>query len=376
MFDHRDFDSHEKVMMVEDEDSGLRAIIAVHSTALGAAAGGCRLWSYDSSAAALSDALRLSRGMSFKNAMANLPMGGGKGVILGPVAADRRVAVMQAFGRAVNSLNGQYITAEDVGVGVSDMEIVATQTKFVSGLSAAAGKSGGDPSPYTARGVRVGIEAAVRAKLNRPEVAGLKVAVQGLGHVGMYLCEELYNLGANLVVADINPARVAEAQGRFGALGVGVDDILTEDVDVVAPCALGGTISEYAARYIRAGIVAGAANNQLATPEAGRILAERGILYAPDYVINAGGIIMVNGEITGNNDRAVVTAAVDAIGPRLDEIFARAKSENVITNEVADAMAKAKLRAAKDVKARTVAAAPAPFTGRGDREAVGGAVAH
>lgn len=347
MFDHPDFDGHEKVMMVEDEASGLRAIIAVHSTALGAAAGGCRLWSYDNSAAALSDALRLSRGMSFKNAMANLPMGGGKAVILGPVAADRRVAVMQAFGRAVNSLNGQYITAEDVGVGVADMEIVATQTKFVSGLSAAAGKSGGDPSPYTARGVRVGIEAAVRAKLNRPEVAGLKVAVQGLGHVGMYLCEELYNLGANLVVADINPARVAEAQSRFGALGVSVDDILTQDVDVVAPCALGGTISEYAARYIRAAIVAGAANNQLATPEAGRLLAERGILYAPDYVINAGGIIMVNGEISGNNDKAVVTAAVDAIGPRLDEIFARSKSENVITNEVADAMAKAKLRAAK-----------------------------
>jgi leucine dehydrogenase len=357
MFDHPDFDSHEKVMMVEDEASGLRAIIAVHSTALGAAAGGCRLWSYDNSAAALSDALRLSRGMSFKNAMANLPMGGGKAVILGPVAADRRVAVMQAFGRAVNGLNGQYITAEDVGVDVADMEIVATQTKFVSGLSAAAGKSGGDPSPYTARGVRVGIEAAVRAKLNRPEVAGLRVAIQGLGHVGMYLCEELYNLGATLVVADINPARVAEAQSRFGALGVGIDDILTEDVDVVAPCALGGTISEYAARYIRAGIVAGAANNQLATPEAGRLLAERGILYAPDYVINAGGIIMVNGEISGNNDKTVVTAAVDAIGPRLDEIFARAKRENIITNEVADAMAKAKLRAAKDAKARMIVAA-------------------
>lgn len=357
MFDHPDFDGHEKVMMVEDEASGLRAIIAVHSTALGAAAGGCRLWGYDSSAAALSDALRLSRGMSFKNAMANLPMGGGKAVILGPVAADNRVAVMQAFGRAVNSLNGQYITAEDVGVGVADMEIVATQTKFVSGLSAAAGKSGGDPSPYTARGVRVGIEAAVRAKLNRPEVAGLKVSVQGLGHVGMYLCEELYNLGANLVVADINPARVGEAQARFGASAVSVDDILTQDVDVVAPCALGGTISEYAARYIRAGIVAGAANNQLATPEAGRLLDERGILYAPDYVINAGGIIMVNGEISGNNDKAVVTAAVDAIGPRLDEIFARAKSENVITNEVADAMAKAKLRAAKENKARVTVAA-------------------
>lgn len=357
MFDHPDFDSHEKVLMVEDAQSGLKAIIAVHSTALGAAAGGCRLWAYDSGTAALSDALRLSRGMSFKNAMANLPMGGGKAVILGPVGADHRTKVMEAFGRAVNSLGGQYITAEDVGVGVADMEIIATQTKFVSGLSAAAGKSGGDPSPYTARGVRVGIESAVKAKMGRAELSGLKVAVQGLGHVGMYLCEELFNLGANLVVADINPARVSEAAARFGAVGVPVDDILTQDVDVVAPCALGGTISEYAARYIRGQIVAGAANNQLATPEAGRILAERGILYAPDYVINAGGIIMVNGEISGNNDTAVITAAVDAIGERLDAIFARAARDNVITNEVADVMAKDKLRAAAQAKARRTVAA-------------------
>jgi len=351
MFDHPDYDGHEKVLMVEDADSGLKAIIAVHSTALGVAAGGCRLWGYESGTAALSDALRLSRGMSYKNAMANLPMGGGKAVILGPVGPDHRTKVMQAFGRAVNSLNGQYITAEDVGVGVPDMEIIATQTKFVSGISAGAGKSGGDPSPYTARGVRVGIESAVRARLGRPELAGLKVAVQGLGHVGMYLCEELFNAGANLVVADINPARVAEAQSRFGALGVSVDDILTQDVDIVAPCALGATVTEYAARYIRATIVAGAANNQLATPEAGRILAERDVLYAPDYVINAGGIIMVNGEISGNNDSAVINAAVDAIGSRLDLIFAQAKSDNVITNEVADSMAKAKLSAARQAKA-------------------------
>ena len=347
MFDHPDYDGHEKVMMVEDAESGLRAIIAVHSTALGAAAGGCRLWTYDTVNAALSDALRLSRGMSYKNAMANLPMGGGKAVILGPVPAEKRTGVMKAFGRAVDGLNGQYITAEDVGVSVADMDIVATVTKHVGGLSAGAGESGGDPSPYTARGVRVGIESAVRAKLNRRELAGLSVAVQGLGHVGMYLCEELFNLGANLVVADINPARVSEAQQRFGAVGVSVDDILTQPVDIVAPCALGATITEYAARYIRAGIVAGAANNQLATAEAGRLLAERGILYAPDYVINAGGIIMVHGELSGDNDTAVVTAKVDAIGDRLDAIFKRAARDNVITNEVADAMARDKLSAAR-----------------------------
>jgi leucine dehydrogenase len=355
MFDHPDFDAHEKVLFVNDAATGLRAIIAVHSTALGAAAGGCRLWSYASDADAVTDALRLSRGMSYKNAMADLPMGGGKSVILGPVATEKREAVLEAFGRAVDTLNGQYITAEDVGVSVADMQVVARTTKHVSGLSASAGKSGGDPSPFTARGVRVGIESAVRAGLGRSELAGLSVAVQGLGHVGMYLCQELYDMGVNLVVADINPARVSEAQMRFGAVGVSVDDILTQPVDVVAPCALGGTISEYAARYMRAGVVAGAANNQLLTPEAGRILGERGILYAPDYVINAGGIIMVQGEISGDNDAELIRARVDAIGPRLDAIFATARSENVITNEVADSMARAKLDAARRMRARIAA---------------------
>ncbi|MEI9905945.1 MAG: Glu/Leu/Phe/Val dehydrogenase family protein [Asticcacaulis sp.] len=192
----------------------------------------------------------------------------------------------------------RYITAEDVGVSVADMEIVRTQTKHVGGLAGGSGKSGGDPSPFTARGVRVGIEAAVRAQMGRHDLAGLKVAVQGLGHVGMYLCKELFDLGAHLAVADIDPAKVSEAQQRFGAVGVSTDDILTQKVDIVAPCALGSTVTEYAARYIQASIVAGAANNQLATPEAGRILGERGILYAPDYVINAGGIIMVQAELS------------------------------------------------------------------------------
>jgi len=352
MFDHPDYDGHEKVLMVEDAGSGLRAIIAVHSTKLGPAAGGCRLWNYVNGEAALSDALRLSRGMSYKNAMAGLPLGGGKAVILGPVAEMRREDVLEAFGRAVGSLNGDYITAEDVGVSVADMRTVARATRFVSGLAGAEGRSGGDPSPYTARGVRVGIEAAVRAQLGRAEIAGLAVAVQGLGHVGMYLCEELHELGANLVVADINSDRVDAAVSRFGAKAVSVDDILTQDVDVVAPCALGGSVSEYAARYIKAKIVAGAANNQLASPEAGHILADRGILYAPDYVINAGGIIMVSAEISGDNDETQVLARVDAIGGRLDTIFAVSKADGVITNEVADRLARAKI-AAGPVRVRT-----------------------
>ncbi|ESQ82324.1 Leu/Phe/Val dehydrogenase [Asticcacaulis benevestitus] len=347
MFDHPDYDAHDKVLMVEDAASGLKAIIAVHSTALGAAAGGCRLWAYDSGVNALSDALRLSRGMSYKNAMANLPMGGGKAVILGPVPAERREAVLEAFGRAVDSLDGQYITAEDVGVSVADMKIVARTTGYVSGLDAAVGKSGGDPSPFTARGVRVGIEAAVKAKLGRSDLAGIKVAVQGLGHVGTYLCEELFNLGAKLVVADINPERVEEVCNRFAAESVSVNNILLQTVDVVAPCALGGAISEDVASRLQATIVAGAANNQLLTAGAGRILGERGILYAPDYVINAGGIIMVAGEISGRNDEADILAQVDAIGPRLFDIFTKAKSANALTNVIADAMARDKIAAAR-----------------------------
>ncbi len=351
MFDHPDYDGHEKVLMAEDAETGLKTIIAIHSTALGAAAGGCRLWAYETGAQALSDALRLSRGMSYKNAMANLPMGGGKAVIWGPVLPENRTALMQAFGRAVDSLNGQYITAEDVGVSVADMEIIATQTKYVSGLSGGDGKSGGDPSPFTARGVRVGIQSAVKAAMGRDDLEGIKVAVQGLGHVGMYLCEELAARGARLVVADIHAGRVTEAQSRFGATAVHVDDILMQAVDVVAPCALGGAISENVAGHMTACIVAGAANNQLLTPEAGRILARRGILYAPDYVINAGGIIMVAGEISGNNAESDVLAAVDKIGNRLDDIFLRAKSDQMITNEIADLMAQGKIRVARQQKA-------------------------
>ncbi|MGZ3304998.1 MAG: Leu/Phe/Val dehydrogenase [Asticcacaulis sp.] len=347
MFDLPAHDGHEKVVMVEDAESGLKAIIAVHSTALGPAAGGCRLWAYDNDSAALVDALRLSKGMSYKNAMADLPMGGGKAVICGPVAPENRRRLFEAFGRAVDSLGGQYITAEDVGVSVDDMHVIATQTRFVSGLAGSAGRSGGDPSPFTARGVRVGIQSAVRAKLGRQDIEGLTIAVQGLGHVGMYLCEELARLGARLIVADINAERTEDARVRFGATVAPVSDILLQPADIIAPCALGGAISEDMAGRMTASIVAGAANNQLATPQAGRILARRGILYAPDYVINAGGIIMVAGEISGNNTESDVLAAVDRIGPRLDDLFARAQSAQASTNEVADSLARAKLDAAR-----------------------------
>jgi leucine dehydrogenase len=217
MFDNKYYDSHERVLQVYDEVSGLRAIIAIHSTALGVAAGGCRLWPYESSEAALSDALRLSRGMSYKNAVAGLPMGGGKAVILGPVNPQEREAVFRAFGRAVNSLNGDYVTAEDVGVSVSDMNFVASETDFVSGLSASDG-AGGDPSPYTARGVRLGIEAAVSRILGRKSLDGLSVAIQGLGGVGGNLARELHERGARLIVADIDQQKVESACDRFCAV--------------------------------------------------------------------------------------------------------------------------------------------------------------
>ncbi|MDC7683709.1 Glu/Leu/Phe/Val dehydrogenase dimerization domain-containing protein [Asticcacaulis sp. BYS171W] len=343
MFDLPAFDAHEKVVDVNDPETGLKAIIAIHSTARGPAAGGCRLWTYAGASEARTDALRLSRGMSYKNAMADLPFGGGKAVIMGPVEPHNREAVFAAFGRAVDSLGGQYITAEDVGVGVADMMVVARETRYVSGLAKVKGQVGGDPSPFTARGVRIGIEAAVKARLNRDSLDGLRIAVQGLGHVGGYLCDELYERGAKLIVADINAVRTEEMIDRYGAEVVDVKDILTVEADVVAPCALGGIITPEVAEGLRAGIVAGAANNQLSTAEAGAVLQRRGVLYAPDYVINAGGIIAVSAEYHEQNDPAAIDAQIEAIGPRLHDIFDRARKEHRLTQDVADTLARAKM---------------------------------
>lgn len=338
---------HEKVLHVHDEASGLRAIIAVHSTSLGPAAGGCRLWTYSSSEAALVDALRLSEGMSYKNALAGLALGGGKAVILGPVEPDKREAVFEAFGRAVEGLGGRYVTAEDVGVSVADMEVVATQTRFVSGLPARHGAVGGDPSPFTARGVRLGIEAAVEAALGRPQIDGLRIAIQGLGHVGSHLARELAERGAKLVVADVDKARVETACDLYGAEIAPVEEILMSDVDVLAPCALGGAITEQTARQLRARIVAGAANNQLATPLAGKLLFERGITYAPDYVINAGGIIMVAAEYLGEEDLDAVNLAVSRIRGRTADLLRRARHENRPPDQVALTLAREIVSSAK-----------------------------
>jgi leucine dehydrogenase len=338
MFHNRYFDNHQRTVNVFDEESGLRAIIAIHSTALGPAAGGCRLWSYDEPELALSDALRLSRGMSYKNAIAGLPVGGGKAVILGPVPPERRRAVFEAFGQAVESLGGLYITAEDVGVGVEDIAVVARQTRYASGV-AVHGGVGGNPSPFTAQGVRIGIETATRLALQRSDVQGVRVAVQGLGGVGLNLCRELSTRGASLVVADVAAERVEQACDLYGAERASVQDILLADVDIVAPCALGGVITSDVARRLRARVVAGGANNQIDSDAAGQILFERGITYAPDYVVNAGGIIMVTAEYFGKSERSDVERAIEGIGARTQEILERSRTDASPSHLVADRMA-------------------------------------
>jgi leucine dehydrogenase len=330
MYQNPSFDNHQRTIYLSDEQSGLRAIIAIHSTALGPAAGGCRLWSYEEPQLALSDALRLSRGMSYKNAFAGLPMGGGKAVILGPVPEERRRAVFEAFGRAVESMAGLYITAEDVGVSVADMAVVAEQTKYVSGVAASEGV-GGNPSPFTAQGVRIGIETAVNMALGRLDLENVRVAIQGLGGVGSNLCSELRARGARLIVADVVQDRVEQACDLHGAERASVQDILLADVDVLAPCALGGVITTDVAAQMRARVLAGGANNQLANDEAGQTLFERGITYAPDYVINAGGIIMVAAEYLGNRERSAVERAIESIAVRTREVLERAKSHEQLS---------------------------------------------
>ena len=342
MFDSDAFDAHEGVTFVADAASGLRAIIAIHSTKLGPSFGGCRAWTYATPAVALNDALRLSRGMSYKNAMAGLPFGGGKAVILRPAGGTVSDAQFEAFGRAVNDLGGRYITAEDVGVSVRSMQLVARHTRYVGGLPRGEGTShrDGDPSPRTALGVYCGIEAAVRARLGGRGLQGLRVAVQGLGNVGFNLCELLHRAGAVLTVADIDQAAVERAQERFGATAVSIDDILYQDVDVLAPCALGGIFNGKSIPLLKAAVIAGGANNQLATDADGQRLHERGILYAPDYVINAGGIIWVSAEYLGEFEETQALVRVRRIGQTLDGIFEESARSGLPPHAVADARAR------------------------------------
>ncbi len=333
------FDNHEQVVFSHDTASGLKAIIAVHNTNRGPALGGCRMWDYGSEEEAVTDVLRLSRGMTYKNALANLPFGGGKSVIIGDAKKAKTPAMMRAMGRMVERLGGTYIIAEDVGTNPDDMTEIRRGTPHVKGVKG----EGGDPSPATAFGVFAGIEASVKHRLGKDTLDGVRVAVQGLGHVGYDLARQLRAAGADLVVTDIDMAALDRAAQELSAEVVGLDAIYDADVDVYAPCALGATVNGDTVPRLKAKIVAGSANNQLATDADGDALAARGILYAPDYVINAGGVIHIYHEGADyDHDRAF--AHVGGIGDVLTEIYSLADRENLSTHTAADRLAERKFQ--------------------------------
>jgi leucine dehydrogenase len=339
-WDYPDFDDHEGVHLFRDAAAGLTAVIAIHSTKLGPAAGGCRYWSYADRGAAITDALRLSRGMSYKNAMAGLPMGGGKAVILADPDGAKTPELLAAFGRAVESLGGRYVTAEDVGISDADMVQIGKQTRHVSGLPVSgAGDAGGDPGPFTALGVYLGVKAAVRRGLKRDDMRGVHVAIQGVGSVGGGLARLLAKDGARLTLADVNTARAEALAAELGGESVPADAILDIAADVISPCALGAILTAETIAALRAPIIAGAANNQLATPEDGWRLHARGIVYAPDYVINAGGIINVGLEYLGQGNRAEVETRIAEIPGRLDTIWQETAATGEPSSIVADKMA-------------------------------------
>lgn len=338
-----DFDDHEMVVLCHDAEAGLRAVIAVHSTLAGPAVGGTRLWDYATEADALTDALRLSRGMTYKNVMAGLPLGGGKSVIIGDAQRDKTDALLAAFARRVEALGGTYVAAEDVGTGPADMQVMARVTNHVAGLP----EHGGDPSPITAWGVYHGIKAAARAAFGSGQLTNKFIAIQGLGHVGWVLAERLSKDNARLIVTDIDREVVENAAWSFGAQPADPDEIHAVDADIFVPCALGGVINPSTVGEIKAGVVAGSANNQLATPDMGAALHARGILYAPDYVINAGGIISVASEIEGTWNRDLAMRRAQDIGKTLTEIFRRAQAEGRPTADVADTIARERLDALK-----------------------------
>ncbi len=350
VFSAADFNAHETVAFFHDKHSGLKSIIAVHSTALGNSCGGVRMYPYANDDAALSDVLRLSRGMSYKSAIAGLPLGGGKAVIIGDPANDKNEARLLAFADAVNELDGRYITAMDVGVTQKDMPVIARRTKFVAGYDQP-GKTGGDSGPWTALGVFLGLKAAVKHKLGVDNTKGLTVAVQGLGKVGMAVARQLHDEGAKLIVADVNTSAVEQAQAKFGARAVPVEEIVTSECDVLSPNALGAILDDRTIADLHARVVAGGANNQLARDEHGEAVRARGILYAPDYVINGGGIIAVAGQIFGWSD-AEIERRVVSIADTLGQIFRRADSESVPTGNIADRMAEERMAAAKSAPAQ------------------------
>ncbi|MEN3747664.1 Glu/Leu/Phe/Val dehydrogenase dimerization domain-containing protein [Sphingomonas sp. HF-S3] len=339
----------EQLVQLEDRESGLSGVIAIHSTALGPAAGGCRFWRYPDADAVAADAVRLAEGMSYKNAMAGLPFGGGKAVLRLPEGPFDRDALFRAFGRAVRALEGRYVTAEDVGTRVRDMEVIADETRHVAGRTARPGLAGGDPSPWTALGVFEAMAVAARRSLGA-DLSELTVAVQGTGNVGGILCRMLADAGARLVLADVDPERRERLAAIHGARVVDVAEIATAEAEIFAPCALGGALDAATVAAMPAKLVCGAANNQLATPDVAALLVDRGITYVPDYVANAGGIINVSAEYLGESSLDV-EARVMAIGPRVATILDQADREGVSPALVADRMAREIIASAKRLAA-------------------------
>ena len=342
-FDSPDFDDHEAVHWFNDTRSGLRAIVAIHKRRGGRAGGGTRMMAYPDEQAALNDALRLSRAMTYKHVLCGSPFGGGKIIVLGDPARAKTDAKFRALGRIIDSFAGGYVTGEDVGTTPRDMALIREGTRWVIGVEGA----GGDTSPATAYGVQLGIEAAVRRALGATSVEGLTIAVQGVGNVGFALARRLAEAGARLVAADADPARAQRAAAELGARIVAPEQILAVEAEVLSPCALGGVLNDATIPRIRAKVVAGAANNQLAEARHGAMLAERGILYAPDYVINAGGVLHALVELEGF-DPARVFRDVRRIREALEEVFARAVRTGEPTSAAADAIARERLAAEAD----------------------------
>jgi leucine dehydrogenase len=334
-----DFDAHENLHFVWDEECGLKAIIAIHSTHLGPAAGGCRFWHYEDPADALTDALRLSRGMSYKNAMAGLPLGGGKAVMLANAERTKTPDMLHAFGKAVDHLSGRYVTAEDVGMSVTDMIEIRRNTPFVAGLPVEGGDVGGDPGPHTSLGVFLGIKAAVRRALGKDSVSGLHIALQGAGSVATGVAIHAAAEGARLSIADVDQAKAQKLANATDGKVVGPDEVLGLEADVVSPCALGAILDEQTIARLKTPIVAGGANNQLATPGDGARLHARGILYGPDYVMNAGGIINVCTEYLRDGDASLVRKRIEGIPERLEQIWSESAETGRDPASVADAMA-------------------------------------
>lgn len=351
--------SHEEVLICHNKDVGLKAIIAIHNTALGPALGGTRMWNYKSDEEALVDVLRLSKGMTYKAAASGLNLGGGKAVIIGDPKTQKTEALFRAFGQHVQSLNGRYITAEDVGTSVKDMEAVYTETKWVTGIPASLGGSG-DPSPVTAHGVFVGIKASAKEGLHADSLKGVRVAVQGLGKVGSSLVGELVQAGAEVTVSDIDADRCKKIEKELNVKVVSPDDILSIECDLLAPCAMGAILNDQTISKLKTKVIAGAANNQLAESKHGQALKELGILYAPDFVINAGGLMNVYVELEGyTRERAL--QKTETIYDNLMGIYQNAKAEDIPTNIAADRFAEHRIQQIGKLKERHTGLNPRTF---------------